>query len=171
MFLKNRLVLNSLFLLLSQNSFALSDDANKPINVNADSVSINEKTGISIYLGNVTFTQGSLILNGSKVVIHQTEGEVTKILVDGQPAKFQQQQDDSPDIVHARAGKMKYITKDERVYLRQKASVWQGDNLIKGNEIEYNTRTSTVTAQKSQNNSNRVHVVIEPNKKDPESKK
>ena len=170
MFQKNKFFLKVIFLTLANNCFALSDDANKPININADSVSLNEKTGISIYTGNVTFIQGSLILNGSKVIIHQPNGEVTKILVDGKPAKFQQQQDDSPDIVHARAEKMKYITKDERVYLRENASVWQGDNLVKGNEIEYNTRTSTVTAQKSQNNSNRVHVVIEPNKKTTNTK-
>ncbi len=167
MFPKNKFFLALPLLLLTPiKSFALSEDANKPININADSVSINEKTGISIYLGNVTFVQGSLILNGSKIVIHQPDGTVTKILVDGKPATFQQQQDDSPDIVHAKAGKMKYVTKDERVFLKQNASVWQGENLLKGNEIEYNTRNSTVTAQKSSDNTNRVHVVIEPNKKE-----
>lgn len=153
-------------LLIPLSSHALSEDRNQPIKIKADSVTINEKTGISIYKGNVVFTQGSLILNGSKIVIHQPDGNVSKILVDGQPATFQQQQDNSPDIVHAKAGKMKYITKDERVYLSQNASISQGDNLLEGNEIEYNTRNSTVTAKKSSDNKNRVHVVIEPTKKE-----
>jgi len=144
--------------------FALAEDRNKPIKIKADSVSINEKTGISVYLGNVKFTQGSLILKGNKIEIHQPDGAVTKIIVIGTPAKFQQQQDNSPDLIHAKAGKLKYVTKDERVYLTKNASVSQGDNLLKGNKIEYNTRDSTVTAQKSTNNDNRVHVVIEPNK-------
>lgn len=164
----NKLFLLSLLLLFPFNGYALSEDSNKPINIKADSVTINEKTGISIYTGNVVFTQGSLVLNGSKIVIHQPDGSITKILVNGNPARFQQEQDDSPDIVHAKAEKMKYVTKDERVYLSKNASVWQGDNLLKGNEIEYNTRNSTVTAQKSSNNTNRVHVVIEPEKKEPE---
>ena len=165
------LLVLGLSLIFPAGSFALSEDRNKPIRIKADSVSINEKTGISVYIGNVIFTQGSLILKGSKIVIHQPDGTVSKILVDGTPARFQQQQDDSPDIVYARAGKMKYVTKDERVYLTQNASVWQGDNLLKGNEIEYNTRNSTVTAQKSTNNTNRVHVVIEPNKNEKSNNK
>lgn len=141
---------------------ALSSDHTKPIKIKADSASINEKTGVSVYRGNVIFSQGSLIIKGNKVIIHQDAGSISKILVTGKLASFQQQQDNQNELVKAKAGEMEYITKDEKVYLSQNASVSQGDNLLKGNEIEYNTRTSTVTAQKSKNNTNRVHVVIEP---------
>lgn len=149
-------------LLIPTLSFALSTDRKQPIKIKADRVSINEKTGISHYAGNVSFIQGSLILKGSEIIIHQAKNNVSKIIVIGKPATFQQQQDNKKELVNAKAGKMKYITKDERVYLSGNAAVAQGDNLLKGNEIEYNTRTSTVTAQKSENNTNRVHVVIEP---------
>lgn len=152
-------------------AIALSSDQNKPVKIKADSVSINEKTGISRYLGNVIFSQGSLIIKGNMVVIHQVDGNVNKIIVTGKPASFQQQQDNKKELVEANAGQMEYITKDEKVYLSQNASVSQGDNLLKGNEIEYNTRTSTVTAQKSDNNTNRVHVVIEPDNKPTQSQK
>jgi len=158
----NTLWLFFTMLLLPASSFALSDDRNQPIKIKADSVSINEKTGISIYTGNVIFTQGSLKLAGEKVIIHQSDNTVDKILVEGKPATFQQQQDNSLHLVHASAGKMRYVTSEERVFLTHNASVSQGDNLLKGNKIEYNTRNSTVTAQKSSNNTNRVHVVIEP---------
>jgi len=155
-----------LYLMLSPSAaFALSSDRNKPIKIQADNVTINEKTGISRYAGKVSFTQGSLILKGSEIIIHQPDGDVSKIIVTGKPATFQQQQDNKKELVTAQAGKMKYVTKDEKVYLSQNASVTQGDNLLKGNEIEYNTRTSTVTAQKSKNNTNRVHVVIDPENK------
>ena len=161
--LKNKsLILITLLISLPLSCFALSEDRNKPIKIKADSVSINEKTGISTYIGNVSFVQGSLILNGNKIVIYQSEGEVVKILINGKPATFQQRQDETNELIRAKAGKMKYVMKDERVYLSQNASVTQGDNLLKGNEIEYNTRNSTVTAQKSKQNTNRVHVVIEP---------
>jgi len=145
-------------------AFALATDREQPIKIKADKVSIDEKTGVSLYVGNVTFTQGSLILKGSKVVIHQTDGGVSKIIASGKPATFQQQQDSTNELIQAQAGKMEYITKDERVYLSQDASISQGDNLLKGNEIEFNTHTSTVTAKKSDANTNRVHIVIEPSK-------
>lgn len=153
-----------LSLLFPAVSFALSSDHTEQIKIKADSVTINEKTGISTYLGNVLFTQGSLIINGTKVIIHQTKNALSKIIVHGTPATFQQEQDDSPNIIHAKAGKMTYITKDERVYLETDASVSQGDNLLTGNEIEYNTRSSTVTAKKGSDGGNRVNVVIEPAK-------
>lgn len=156
------ILLSFLFLVSAPTAFALSSDRKQPIKIKADSVSINEKTGVSLYKGNVIFTQGSLILKGDKVVIHQLGGSVSEIIVTGKPATFQQQQDTKKELVNAKAGKMKFVTKDERVYLSQNASVEQGENLLKGNKIEYNTRTSTVTAQKSKNNTNRVHVIIEP---------
>jgi len=155
-------------LLLPTTSFALSSDRNQPIKIKADSVVLNEKTGISVYKGNVVFSQGSLILKGNRIVIYQTRNKtkssIHKIVVTGKPAVFQQQQDNVKQLVKAKAGKMEFITKNERVYLSQNASVSQGDNLLKGEQIEYNTRTSTVTAKKGADNNNRVHAVIEPNK-------
>ena len=92
--------------------------------------------------------------------------KINKIIVTGKPASFQQQQDNVNQLVQAKAGKLEFITKDERVYLSQNASISQGENLLKGNQIEYNTRNSTVTAQKGADNKNRVHAVIEPDKSD-----
>jgi len=158
-------------LLLPSLSFALSDDRNQPIKIKADNVKLNEKTGISIYNGNVVFTQGSLVLKGNRIVIYQPKGKVNKIIVTGKPASFQQQQDKVEQLVYAEAGKMEFITKDERVYLSGNASVSQGKNLLKGEQIEYNTRNSTVTAQKGADDKNRVHAVIEPDKSDKKKRK
>ncbi len=162
--LQTKTIVTFILLLLPLTSFALSSDRNQPIKIKADSVSLNEKTGISVYKGNVVFTQGSLILKGSKVVIHQPDGKVSKIIVTGKPARFQQQQDNAKQLVKAEAGKMEFITRDEKVYLSQNAFVAQGENLLKGNKIEYNTRNSTVSA-KGKDSNNRVTTVIEPDSK------
>ncbi len=167
--IRKSMVLLISVLLLPSLSFALSSDRNQPIKIKADNVTMNEKAGVSVYNGNVIFTQGSLILKGSKIVIHQPDGKVSKIIVTGKPASFQQQQDNVEQLVRAKAGKMEFITADERVYLSQNASVSQGENLLKGEQIEYNTRNSTITAQKGAGDKNRVHAVIEPDKE--ESKK
>jgi len=148
-------------MLLPASVYALSTDRHQPIKIKADSVYLNEKTGISIYKGNVIFVQGSLILKGNRVEVYQPKGTVSKIIVTGNPARFQQQQDNVKELVHAEAGKMEFITKDERVYLSQNAFVSQGENLLKGNKIEYNTRTSTISA-KGKDKGNRVTTVIEP---------
>ncbi len=158
------MILFTATLLLPSVGFSLSSDRNQPIKIKADNVKLNEKTGISIYNGNVIFTQGSLILKGSKIVIHQPDGKISKIIVTGKPASFQQQQDNVKQLVHAKAGKMEFVTADERVYLSENASISQGENLLKGEQIEYNTRNSTVTAQKGAGNKNRVHAIIEPDK-------
>ncbi len=165
--IRKSVVLLITVLLLPSLSFALSSDRNQPIKIKADNVTLNEKTGVSIYNGNVIFTQGSLILKGSKIVIHQPDGKVSKIIVTGKPASFQQQQDNVKQLVRAKAGKMEFITDDERVYLSQNASVSQGENLLKGEQIEYNTRNSTITAQKGSGKKNRVHAIIEPDKEEP----
>ncbi len=160
-----------ILLLLPAISFALSSDRDQPITIKADNVQLNEKTGISVYNGNVVFTQGSLVLKGNRIVIHQPKGKLKKIIVTGKPASFEQQQDNVKQRVQAKAGKMEFITRDELVYLTQNASVSQGKNLLKGERIEYNTRNSTVSARKGANNKNRVHAVIEPDKSEQKKNK
>ena len=53
---------SSLLSLLSTSAAALESDASQPIYVEADSVEINDGTGVSVYQGNVDVTQGSIHL-------------------------------------------------------------------------------------------------------------
>ena len=65
-------------LLLSSSSFALKDDIEKPVYINADSVLFNKTKGQGVYEGNVSIVQGSLEMRATKIEISAPGGEIKK---------------------------------------------------------------------------------------------
>ena len=63
------LLLLFLPLLLPMAAWGLSDDRNQPMHIEADRASLNEKTGISTYEGNVHVQQGTLNLRGDRMTV------------------------------------------------------------------------------------------------------
>ncbi|MBA1331005.1 LptA protein, partial [Candidatus Endoriftia persephone str. Guaymas] len=67
----NSVSLLLLLLLLPLQARALSGDREQPIYLEADSVEIDEASGVSVYIGNVVVSQGSMRLEADKMWIHR----------------------------------------------------------------------------------------------------
>ena len=98
--MRNKLLL--ICLLLTQiigvnNAMARSDDRDKPIHITADTAELNDKTGISIYRGDVKMVQGTTILTGDIVTIHSNEATVEKVISIGNLATYQETTDDGEE--------------------------------------------------------------------------
>ena len=87
---------------LSGPAFALATDKDQPLDLEADSAEIDEGKGMSVYVGNVIATQGSMRLESDRLVIYHTGTKAERIEAEGKPARFQQLTDDSPEPVKAR---------------------------------------------------------------------
>lgn len=140
---------------------ALSSDRTQPINIKADRVHIEEKTGISDYDGNVEMTQGSIVVTGDHVRVYQVAGRVQKVVASGAPAHFRQRPDHGAEVI-ADAEHMEYLTENERLILTGNAHVVQGGNSFAGHLIEYDTRQSVVNASKGEQGEGRVRATIVP---------
>ncbi len=160
--IKLTVFLHILLLNYSVSSFALEIDREKPVHISADKVTIDEKSGISRYMGNVKIEQGSMLLIGEKVTVYQPDGKLDKIIVDGTPAKFKQLSDKNNQEISASAIKLIYYTISEKLILTGEASLKQGQNSFSGHTIEYDTRNSTVTANTDDDKKQRVNAVITP---------
>ena len=65
---KNRTLATLLLsLIVSASAFALPEDQTKPIELEADQAKLNNKTGISEYIGNVIVIQGTAELRADRV--------------------------------------------------------------------------------------------------------
>ncbi len=144
------------------NCLALEIDREKPVHISADKVTIDEKSGLSSYMGNVKIEQGSMLLTGEKVTVYQPDGKLDKIIVDGTPARFKQLSDKNNQEISASAIKLIYHTISEKLILTGEASLRQGQNSFSGHVIEYDTRNSTVTANTDNDKKQRVNAVITP---------
>src|ERR1700674_4788379 len=74
---------------------ALADksDRDKPVNIEADRVTIDDKKKQSVFEGNVTMSQGTLMLKADKVVVTQDAGGFNFAVAYGKPAYFKQKRE------------------------------------------------------------------------------
>ncbi len=147
---------------------AKTTDQDQPINIEADSVEIREKQGISIYKGNVKITKGSLLIKGDLIHIHSNKEGLEKILVEGRPATFKQLNDFNEE-VSAKSLKMTYKTKTGILELNKEAVLIQSKNKFTSDHIIYNTQKDIVQAGDEQQKSStkkpaRVTITIHPEK-------
>ena len=142
--------------------WALQSDREQPIEIQADRVELNEKTEISRYQGQVRLQQGTLKISADTVTVYMKKGKLNKIIIDGKPARFEQQPEDHKEVVTSHANHMEYSADKERLILQNDALVVQGANNFSGDYIEYDTLNSTVKANKNEGSDSRVHAIIVP---------
>ena len=145
--LKNRdAAIGLLFLLLTPGAHALDADRLQPLKIVADSAVLSDKDGTATYTGNVILTQGTLKIEASRLHIQTKEGKVSKVTAEGKPAEFSQVPAKDQPPVEASALTIDYQVKAQKLILRRKASIVQGENLFKGEEIVYEIQSQRLKA-------------------------
>ena len=163
---------NQLFFLaltgLPMLSWALSSDRQQPMLIEADRVELDDATGISIYRGRVKVAQGTLLLSGETMTVHNKGNAIEKVIMEGTPATYQQRPDNKDQDVHAKALRMEYYTNPEHIILLKQAEVEQQGDVLRSERIEYDMAKDQVRAGTDQGDE-RVHITIQPkNKKEPQ---
>ena len=143
-------------------ALALQSDREQPIYITADHVEIDKGKGFSKYTGRVHIRQGSVNIRGELVLFHHQNGEVEKVIINGEPASFQQQPDKGSDVIVSNARRMEYFAKTSRLFLIDDAQVTQGANRFSGERIEYDIYRGTVVAKKDETGKSRVRAIIAP---------
>ncbi len=155
------LLLSVGILMLPTPSLGLSDDAQQPIQVEADTAEFDDNTGISVYRGKVRVTQGSMVLRGDHVTVTAPDRRLKKITSKGKPSTFHQVTDEGENI-DAEAEHMEYNTTANKIILLKKATLHQGKNSFSSERIEYNLITKIVDAGDPKSG-DRVKMTIMPN--------
>jgi lipopolysaccharide export system protein LptA len=156
--------------LLPSSAPALDADREQPITIEADQASLNDKTGFSVYTGNVKLQQGTLIFTGNRMTVQLTDKKLDTIILTGTPATYVQRPEGKPHDQHAEAGVIEYYAIDERVVLLDKARIWEtGDEEFRSERIVFNLKSDTVDAGGG-GDSGRVHITIQPKDKDDKKK-
>ena len=168
---KNRL--RGILLLLSLlplTAWGLDGDRDQPINIEADQASLNDKTGVSVYEGNVKLQQGTLIFTGDKMTVQLADKKLETIVLTGSPATYVQRPEGKNVDQHAEAERIEYYTSNERVILLRNARIWEsGDEEFRSDRIVFNLKTDTVDAGGG-GDSGRVHITLQPRDKDKDKK-
>ena len=144
------------------NAWALSTDAEKPIVIDSNSASYDDKTATSIYTGDVISIQGSIKVNSDKLTVYFINGEADKLVFTGNKAKFKQTPPEGEEDITGEALIGEFYPKKNLLILMNESTVWQGNTTYSSNYIEYDIKTSLVKAGEKSSDSKRVHVVLKP---------
>ncbi|MBE9562555.1 MAG: lipopolysaccharide transport periplasmic protein LptA [Proteobacteria bacterium] len=160
-------ILLIILILTYNNIYALSDDRDQPILIEANQAMIDNIKGIATYEGNVVVTQGSIRIDADKITLnYTTEQTIEKIIATGDLASFKQHLDSDEDIV-AKAKTMEYNAVKDTLHLTDKAELSKqkgGKNIYTSNapRILYDTKKGFTKADGGETNSGRIKISIEP---------
>lgn len=133
-----------------------------PVNIYADHMKYDIKTGISEYKGNVRVTQNTIELTGDKVTAVQKDKVLKNIKVTGSPAVYRQLSEDG-SYINAQSMKMEYQADNNRLILSDKARLEQAGSVVESEQIIYDTIREVVIAGDDSANK-RVNITITPEK-------
>ena len=133
-----------------------------PLVIEADRVEINDKTGVSVYKGNVQVTRGTLHLSCDDLTVHNANGEVQQSECNGHPAKFHRDREGDKKEVHGHADRVEYYLDDEHVVLLGDAHLEQDRDTFSGQHIVYYLKRDVVNADTAGRDESRVRITIHP---------
>jgi lipopolysaccharide export system protein LptA len=167
---KNKLLLPLLWALtLTSPAHAEKADRDKPVSLEADSVTLDDLKKISVYEGNVVLSQGTMLLRADRVQVEQNkEGGLQSLQAIGRPVAFRQKLDGSEDYIEGYAQRIEFNGATSQLELIGQAQLRRGQDELRGARISYNANTEfyRVSGQgDAQTPSGRVRAVIRPRPK------
>lgn len=132
--------------------FGNAQDINQPVEVTADELQVDQKTGLAVFTGQVLIGQGAMRLSADRVTVTYAQGDQQRIstlkaegnvtLVSGEDA--------------AEAASADYDVESGNVVLRGNVLLTQGGNVLAGDTVTVNLATGQANA------AGRVRSVLQP---------
>ena len=151
-------------------------DRDQPVNVEADSVEIDDKKQEAVFSGNVVLTQGTLMLKADRIVVKQSESGFQSGVAHGKPAYFRQKREGYDDFIEGEAERLVYNGEAEKIELFTRAKLKRGGDEVRGAYISYNALSEFFEVNSGDNNATppgsprgRVRAIIQPRSSEADS--
>ncbi len=127
---------------------ALKSDADQPLEVAANHFATNQNKHLTTLTGAVKLTRGTMKGESDKGTVYQNDDdEISRVVLEGKPARMQQQLD-SGGLMRATAANIDYDTDKSTAILTGNAVVIQeGRGEFRGERIVYNTESGELTGE------------------------
>lgn len=155
----------------SLNAFAEAADRDKPIELEADTVTVNDAKKTSTYTGTVILTQGTLVIRADKLVVREDKEGFQHSTSTGNPTTFKQKREGKNEYMEGSAQRIEYDGRMDKVQLYTKAWVKRGEDIVYGDYISYDANAEyaeVIGGAKSESagsGSGRVKAIIQPKNK------
>jgi lipopolysaccharide export system protein LptA len=144
-------------------------DREKPINIEADRVNVDDAKQIATFEGRVVLTQGTLVIRGDRMEVRQDQQGFKTGISWGNLAYFRQKREGYDELIEGWAERIEYDSRADKVQMFNRASMKRGADEVRGNYISYDATTEffqvTTSGAAAGSDNNRVRAVIQPKPK------
>jgi lipopolysaccharide export system protein LptA len=152
--------------LAAGNACAERADRDKPVNLEANRVTVDDVKRTHVFEGNVVLTQGTLAIRTAKLVVTQdAEGFQKGVATGGEGglARFRQKREGKDEYIEGEAERIEYDSRGEKAEFSNRAQVKSGADEVRGHFISYDGKSEqyVVTASPGSKDG-RVTAVIQP---------
>lgn len=147
-------------------------DRDKPVNLEADRVDLDDAKKEAVFVGAVTLTQGTLTIKADKIIVKQDAEGFQYGIAYGNPAHFRQKREGYDDYIEGFSERLEYDGKADKMQMFTNARIQRGGDEVRGDYISYNAVTEFFqvigggkSAATTGNQRGRVHAVIQPKPK------
>lgn len=152
-------------------------DREKPINLEADRINMDDINKVQIFEGNVILTQGTLQIRTSRLVVTQDADGFQKGVATGGEnglARFRQKREGRDEYVEGEGERVVHDARNEKTEFFIRAWVKSGQDEVKGQYISYDALTEKYLVTNGSGESKtatgaaqaRVRAIIQPKGKD-----
>ena len=144
-------------------AYAAKENKDQPVYIDARSIEHNEKTGVTLYRGNVSLKQGNIQIKADRLIVRTRNNETEFIEAYGNPVTFYERRHNEEDI-HATASRAEYDAIRKLLDLYGDVSFHQGGDVFNGRIAHYNMNEKRLRARGDAVSNGRVFAVIRPDK-------
>ena len=144
--------------------FALPEDSKEPIEIEAESVIVDEISGFNEFSGNAEVRQGSLFMTAELIQVQTNTDGVETMKATGtsdNPAKYIQSQENQSRFIEATASIITYNVDEGMIFLVGNAYLIQGFDSYSGETLSYDINNDKVLVKGSEDGTKRVKFKIE----------
>ena len=146
-------------------------DREKPINLEADRVTVDDAKQIATFEGKVVLTQGTLVIRGNRMEVRQDNQGFKNGVTWGDLAYFRQKREGYDEYIEGWAERIEYDGRADKVQMFNRAMMKKSGDEVRGNYISYDANTEFFqvtggTAQPGSGSDGRVRAVLQPKPKD-----
>ena len=159
----NKLILLT-FLFFSTLAFALSEDSEQPIEIEAASVMVDETNGFNEFIGDAEVRQGSLVMTAEIIQVQTNADGVETMIAKGtinKPAKYIQSQENQARLIEATATLITYDVNEGMIFLVGDAYLVQAFDSFSGDTLTYDINNDKVLVKGSEDGTRRVKFKID----------
>lgn len=151
-------------------------DRDKPVNIEADRVSVDDVKQTQVFEGNVQLIKGTLIIRAERIVVTQDEDGYQRGVATGTPSvlpRFRQKREGVDEYIEGEGERIEHDAKAEKTEFFNRAWVKSGLDEVRGQFISYDARSENYFVTSGPNGTrakpgsgDRVRAVIQPKNKD-----